>query len=583
MSRIDPRSRFVGTPANDGAAVARALPAEPVPPIAAPAPVPPAQAAPAPAQPAAAAQPPFVPMPFWRAALYAMSSLILGITQGLGLNLVTSNTTGLQGALGGTAVEMAWLPAVYFATNVTGTIVLFKVRNQFGLRRFAEIGLVVYLLVSLAHLFTNDLASALFIRAVTGFAAAPLSTLAFFYMLEWLPPARRMTVGICFGMVGSNLSLPISRIISPELLQLGDWHGLYLLEAGLAAICFAIVYLLPLTHPPRIKSFDRDDWMSVPLVAVMFACFSLVLSLGKTYWWFEAPWLGVLTAIGVVALVGLLLIEFHRDNPIIDLRWLGTGEMLRFALVLLTFRILLSEQSTGMLNFFTALGLQNDQLVPLYAVIGATSFLATTLLSQIIKPERTTAIHLTALAMIAFAAWMDSQSTVLTRPEQFYLSQALVAAASALFLPPALLTGFGKALRKGPRYILSFLIVFTGTQTVGGMIGSAIWGTFQTLREQFHSNVIAGQMTLLDPNVAARVATYAGVYARTLTDPALRNAEGVVLLGQAATQQANVLAYDDLFTAIFWLTLATIGVLLTRMVISGLLSRPAADAVAQAA
>jgi len=565
VTKMESGDRFIGA-----ATAEVALRDAPERAVAAEAPIPTAPVTPAPVTPApaSATPPPFVAMKPWRAALYALGSIVLGITQGLGVNLVSSNTTGLQGAFGASGIEMAWPAAAYFATNITGTLVLFKVRNQFGLRRFGEIGLVVYLLVALAHLFTNGLTSVIFIRAVTGFVAAPLSTLAFFYMLEWVPPAKKMSVGICFGMLGSNLALPVARIISPDLLQLGDWHGLYLLEAGMAAISFAIVFTLPLTHPPRIKMFDRDDWVSLPLLAVMFGCFSLVLSLGKTYWWFESPWLGMLTAVGLVALIGLLVVEFHRENPIIDLRWLGTGEMVRFAMLLLAFRILLSEQSTGMVNFFTVLGMQNDQLEPLFAVIGISIFVTTAVLSQIIKPQRTMTFHMVALAMIAAAAWMDAQSTVLTRPEQFFVSQALMAAASALFLPPSLVTGFGKALAKGPRYILSFMTVFIGTQTVGGMIGSAIWSTIQTLREQFHSNVIAEHMTLVDPNVAARVATYAGVYAKTLVDPALRSAEGVVMLGQAATQQANVLAYDDVFTMIFWLALAMMALLLARSVIA---------------
>ncbi|MDB5911254.1 MAG: transporter [Massilia sp.] len=565
MSRIDPKTRFVGT--------AEAVAAE----VNSPAPRADKAAIPAVAP---AAPAPFVPMPPWQAAIYAASSLTLGLTQGLGLNLVTSNIVGLQGALHATAVEMAWLPAAYFATNITGTIVLFKVRNQFGLRRFAEIGIIVYLTLTLAHLFTNDLRSALLVRAVMGFAAAPLSTLAFFYMLEWLPPAKKLTVGICFGMAGSNLALPISRIISPDLLQIGDWHGLYLLEAGFAALSFAIVFLVPITHPPRIKSFDMDDWLSLPLLTTTFACFSIVLSLGKTYWWLEAPWLGVLLAVGVGSAALLLLVEFHRENPIIDLRWLTSREMVTFAGALLIFRLLLSEQSVGAINLFTALGMQNDQLVPLFWVIGIATFLSTVVLSQIIKPERVVPIHLVALAMIAMAAWLDSQSTVLSRPEQFYVSQALMGSASALFLPPAMLSGFSKALARGPRYILSFLIVFLSTQTVGGMLGSAALSSFATLREQFHSNVIAQDITMLDPNVAARVATYGGVYARALTDPALRNAEGLALLGQAATQQANVLAYNDLFMTILVLTLATMAVLLIMTVVQ-FLNKPVAAGEAQ--
>ncbi|KQT45714.1 hypothetical protein ASG47_12215 [Devosia sp. Leaf420] len=214
----------------------------------------PAQAAEPASQPSAPpAMPPFVPKSPLVAAVYIFSSLVLGLTQGLGLNLITANLQGLQASFGATQSEMGWLAAAYFATNLAGTILMFKVRTQFGLRRFAEIGIAAYVLVVIAHLFAHDLQSAIVVRAIMGIAAAPLSTLGFYYMLEWLPPQKKMSIGICFGMLGSTLALPLARVISPELLQLGDWTGLYAVELGLALISLAVVFLVPLTHPPRVK------------------------------------------------------------------------------------------------------------------------------------------------------------------------------------------------------------------------------------------------------------------------------------------------------------------------------------------
>ena len=43
--------------------------------------------------------------------------------------------------------------------------------------------------------------------------------------------------------------------------------------------------------------------------------------------------------------------------------------------------------------------------------------------------------------------------------------------------------GFVNALKKGTNYILSFLVVFLFTQNIGGLIGSALFGTFVSLRE----------------------------------------------------------------------------------------------------
>lgn len=536
---------------------------------------------PAPSGPGGMTPPPFVPKSLLWSIIYVFSSLTLGITQGLGLNLMTSNLQGLQASFGATLVEMGWLPAAYFATNLAGTVLVFKMRTQFGLRRVAEIGIVIYVLVVAAHLLVHDLQTAIVVRAIMGIATAPLSTLAFFYMLEWLPPAKKMNVGICFGLLGSTLSLPLSRVISPDLLQIGDWQGLYAVETGLALVSLAIVFLVPLVPPPRAKVFDKDDLMSFPLMTIGLGCFAIVLSMGRSYWWFEAPWLGVLLAVGIGSMTLFCLIEWHRKNPIVDLRWLSGGDMVLFAGSLLLFRMLLSEQSVGVFGLFTTLNLQNDQLIPLFGLIGIATFAATCALSIWLKVPRVPYIHLIALTLIAIASFLDSQSTALSRPEQFYVSQALIGVASGLFLPPAMLVGFMKALTRGPQYILSFLAVFLTTQSLGGLLGAAIFGTFVTLREQFHSNVLAEGITLLDPLVAQRIQAYGAAYSRVLTDPAQRDARGLALLGQSVSQQSYVLAYNDLFQLIFMLTLVAIAALSTHIVLAAL-TKPTAPAPAAA-
>lgn len=529
-----------------------ALAPEPPQPQPLPTPVP----APAAVAPAAPAAPAFVPMPPLRAAIYAGASVLLGLTQGLGLNLVSANLTGLQGALHATQVEINWLTAAYMATNITGTLFLYKVRTQFGLRRFAEIGLIIYALVTIAHLFTNDLRSAIAVRAVMGIAAAPLSTLAFYYMLEWLPPARKLTIGIAFGVLGGQLATPLARVISPDLLQIGDWHGLYLLEAGLAMMSLAVIFMLPITHPPRVKIFDREDFISFPLIAFGFGSIAVILSVGRLYWWMDAEWIGWLSVAGIAAVTLLVIIELHRARPIINLRWMFSYDMLTITGSLLLFRFLLSEQTLGAVGFFNMLGLQNDQLIPLFTLILAVTLVGYVFTALVMTPKNGPVLHFVALVLIAAGAWMDSHVTNLTRPEQFYVSQAMIAFAGALFLPPALMSGFARAIAGGPAYILSFLVVFLGTQSMGGVLASAILGTFQTIREKFHSSVIAEHLSLQDPLVAQRIKTYGAAFSKVLPDTALQNAEGVVQLGKAATQEANILAYQDVFLLIFYSTLA---------------------------
>ncbi|MBQ0823781.1 MFS transporter [Microvirga terrae] len=489
-------------------------------------------------------------MPWSRAALYMLTSLLLSLTQGLGMNLAAANLPQLQGPLGATTNEVTWLIAAYMAPNVSLSLILVKVRAQFGLRNFAELSILVFVLVMLLHIFVRDLQSALIVRFFSGIAASPISTLAFLYMLEPLPPAKKLSVGQPLVLTNIALGAPLARLISPDLLMLGDWHGLYLFEIALAMMAFAAVYLLPLTPPPRAKVIHWLDVVSYLFIAVGFGLIAMVFVLGRVYWWFEAPWLGVMLALGLASLTCAVAIELNRETPFLDIRWLAQKEILHLAGTLMIFRLLMSEQTAGAFTFFQSLGLQNEQMTVLSLVVIGASITAGLGYILLVKPGRETAAQMVALVLLLIGALMDSNATSLTRPEQMYVSQALIAAAGVLFLPPAMATGLALALQRGPTFILNFIVVFLTTQSLGGVIGSALVGTFITWRTRFHLQDLVDHLASTNPLVSQRIAQLAGTYGRVITDRSLLNAEGVALLGQQVTREATVLAYNDAFLAI---------------------------------
>jgi len=511
------------------------------------------------------AQPAFTPKPAWLSAAYMCAATMLSLSQGLGLNLVNANITQIQGEIGATSNEALWMVAAYMAPNVSLSLALIKIRTQYGLRNFAEISIFCFVVACLLNLFIHDLSSAIVVRFMSGIAASPMSSLGFLYMLECFPPQRKMTIGLPLALTNISLGAPLARIVSPTLFDMDGWHGLTIHELALAMIGFCLVYLLPLTPPPRAKVIEPLDVLSFLLIAVGFGCVAVALVLGKAYWWLEVPWLGILLAVAIVLITAAVVIELNRTNPLVDVRWLVSPAILHFAAALLVFRIVLSEQTTGASGLFQVLGLTNDQTITLYSIILLASIAGGLTCAVVMKPGREPLIHLAALALIAIGAAMDSQSTSLTRPEQMYLSQAMMGYAAGLFLPPAMFRGITSALQKGPNYVLSFVIVFLTTQSIGGLLGSAVFGTFITIREKFHSNILVQHFALTDPIVAQRAAQLSMTYARTITDQAILRAEGLVLLGQQATREANVLAYNDAFLLISIISATAFVLLLLHM------------------
>ena len=59
---------------------------------------------------------------------YGAVSILLGLTQGLGFNLINNNLPWIQGSLGAYSNEAAWLATAYTATNATIALLAIKFR-----------------------------------------------------------------------------------------------------------------------------------------------------------------------------------------------------------------------------------------------------------------------------------------------------------------------------------------------------------------------------------------------------------------------------------------------------------------------
>lgn len=489
-----------------------------------------------------------------RRIAYFVVGLIVALTGGLGNSLVIANLYNLQGSLGASIYQMQWLPAAYVMTIVSMNLLVVKFRQQFGLRLFTEAFLVLYALMTLAHLYANSLSSAIAVRAAHGMVGGALNVLGLYYTLQAFP-ARHRLKGVVLGIGVSQLALPLARIFSSELLQLGEWHGLYLFELGMALVALGCVLWLKLPPGDRMHVFEPLDFVTFILFAPGMALLCAVLAQGRTAWWMDSEWVGVCLVGAIVLVTMALAIEHNRSKPLLNTRWLSTGKIAKLFLSVMLFRVVLSE-STGAVGFLQALNLNTDQMQSLFMVVllGSVAGLVTS--AMLIKP---TTIHrslMVALLFIAVGALIDGHATSQTRPANMYLSQFLLAFGGTYFIGPTMVAGMSAVIAE-PRNLVSFSVMFTMTQNLGGLLGSAIVGTIQTAREKYHSSYLVENLTMLDPQVAARVQSGAAAYGSTLTDPALRSAEGVARLGAIATREANVLAYNDVFLLIAGVAIVT--------------------------
>lgn len=479
--------------------------------------------------------------------LYFMIGLFVAIAGSLSNGFITANLPLIQGEYSLTPTETAWIPAVYVMANVSSNLVLFKARQQYGLRLFSEIGLILFSAVLVLHIFVHTYEMALFVRFMSGLVAAPLSSLGMYYIMQGF---RRADFGkaIYLALGFQQLGIPLAWMISPYIVDVNNWSLFYSFELGLALCCLAMVVALKLPRSLRIAVFEKQDFFTFALLAPGFACLCVVLTQGPLLWWFDSPFLAYMLMIGFSLIMLGLMYEHYRVNPLIMTRWLGTSPTLRFILGALAIRFVMSEQSYAAVNFLKTMGMGPDQFAPLYAVIFVGIVCGTLLSALTFSRERMLLQLVCAVTLILIACSLDRHLTSDVRPANFYLSQFLIGCASGIFIGPLLLTGIISALQKGPSHIVTFVVLFSATQNFGGLIGSSFFNTYQQHRTQVYRTELMSELNSTDPAVAQRLALYQKSVANRVTDPIAKQNIAIQTLNQSVSREAQVRAYNDVIT-----------------------------------
>ena len=471
--------------------------------------------------------------PSLRKVLYLLIGILVGLIAGFQNGLLVVNLPNIQGSLGLTPVEGGWISVTYNMTNACITVLLYKIRQQFGISSFSKIALFLLLLAtSLQWIVSSGLLTVyidnllepyyleLIARGISGIAASAMTVLAIFYSLQGMPVAKRIS-GMILGFGLVQFGTPLARIVSPYLAVEGDIENLFLFQFGLALLCFGLINLLELPPGKTDKVFEKLDILSFTFFAGGLAALCVFLVQGRIVWW-TTPWLSYPLIIAFVCINIALWIETHRKNPMLQVRWMRSRNVIAFMITGAVMRILLSETSVGAAGLLTNLGYGNDQMVGFYAVVLAASLLALLISMWLLKATELRRPVIIAVALIALGAWLDTGAFRKSTSEMFDASQFLIAFSAIYFMGPMVFEGMIRAIANGPAYIISFSVIFSISQTIGGLAGAAIIQAFTTIRTQSHYANMMNSANLGDPAALPQII-------------------------QNVTLQATVAAYRDLF------------------------------------
>lgn len=218
-----------------------------------------------------------------RRAAYLAIGVFMGLIGGAQNGFLLANTPALQAQFALSPVEAGWLTVAFYSTYATMSMLLFRVRQEFGIQPFVRWAMAGLLTANFVQLIGPGYYPELAARAVAGIAASGLSALAIYYLMQGLPAAMRVG-GLVISLGLTQVAFPLTRALSPALLVDGDISHIFQFQFALSLLGFGMVHLLRLPPGIRKKTFEPLDLPSIALFIIGVAALCAFLIQGRIQW-----------------------------------------------------------------------------------------------------------------------------------------------------------------------------------------------------------------------------------------------------------------------------------------------------------
>ena len=228
----------------------------------------------------------------------------------------------IAGGLGASNDQATWVLTSYLAANAIVLPMGAWFSNVLGRKRFFMTCLVVFTFSSVLCGTASSLGAIILFRALQGAGGGGLQPMAQAILADTFPPQKR---GLAFALYG------ITAIIAPTIgPTLGgwitdnySWRWIFFINLPVGIVALALVFRL-VEDPPWAKrgagGAVKMDYVGFAFLALGVGALQVMLDKGQEDDWFGSHFILRLAIVAAVCLVSLVIWEWFRKNPLIDVK-----------------------------------------------------------------------------------------------------------------------------------------------------------------------------------------------------------------------------------------------------------------------
>ena len=495
----------------------------------------------APANPAARAAP-AVSAKTWIAVLGATLGAFMAV---LNIQIVNASLADIQGAIGAGIDDGGWISTSYLIAEIVVIPLSGWLAQVFSIRIYLLTNAVLFLTLSVACAFAQDLPQMIALRAVQGFTGGVLIPLAFTLIITLLPKAKQ-PVGLALFALSATFAPAIGPTIGGYLTENWGWEYIFYVNLVPGAIMIGMLWFSLEAKPMNLPLLREGDWFGIISMAIGLSALQTVLEEGNKDDWFGSPFIVKLSVVAVISLAVFLWIELTTKKPLLNLRLLvrrnfGFGILANFLLgVALYGSVYVLPVYLSRIQGYNA-----EQIGMVLAWTGLPQLFLIPLVPQLMKRFDARLIIGTGFVLFAASNFMNIYMTPDYATDQLFWPNVVRAVGQALVFAPlsAVATSGIEAENAG-----SASGLFNMMRNLGGAVGIAMLQTFLTKREQYHSNVLTQSVSMLEQATRTRIGQLTQYFMNHgVADHAEATHRALVAIGKIVQKQAFILAFSDTF------------------------------------
>ncbi len=462
----------------------------------------------------------------------------------LDISIVNSALPTIQGELGATGTEGAWVATAYLVAEIVIIPLSAWLERMFGLRTFLLIAVTLFTLFSVLCGISNTLTMMVVGRVGQGFTGGALIPTAQTIIAQRLPRHQQSIGTAAFGIV-AILGPLLGPLVGGWLAENVSWHYAFFLNVPISAVLLTLLLVALPSDKPRFELLGEADWLGILGLALGLGGLTVFLEEGAREEWFASELIRTMAVTSALGFALLFLGQVTARRPVIKLSLLLDRQFGAVATMGIALGVVLYGTSYAIPQFLAAIANYNSlQSGKVVLLSGIPSILMMPFVPILIKRvDIRLAVGFGLLAM-GLSSWMETELTIQSTGDQFTDSQLLRGLGTILgmlFLSQACVQSVP------PEDAGDASGLFNAMRNLGGSFALAGISILQQDRLWLHERRLEETLNANSPAVQ----DYVSGMAHTLGSAEV----GMRVIGQSVQAQALVMTYNDIFFAMSLVTI----------------------------